>query len=543
LGEIKKINPNEKIDKNWYLIGIDLGTTNSVISYFDFDKKRPEPIDVSQGFGKIPIPSVIQIREEGEKEWVIGEEAYKSMIIYPDTTVMSVKRKMGTTEKIQLGEDAYLPEELSAKILKTMIDQVYVLNPNAVIIGVVVSVPYDFDDAAKRATVKACQIAGIGDMLIGLIEEPKAAALYYSFMNDFVKDSNIMVFDFGGGTLDITIFNVLEVNENQVHFKVISEGGDFYHGGDYIDELILNHLLKIIYDKTGICKDTIQRENKAELYLIARDLKERLSGMNKSRVPITFAIPPFSLEISRKELEFLSEKFIEKTRQLVLKALAEGYKGKIMPNEIDRVLLEGGASSMPWVKEMLVTIFNDYEKIYASNRPALDISLGAAYYGAIKTNALEHPDILTLGHDVKFELTVPHDIGFEVDFGNKTEFYPMISRGTPYLLATKSQNFSLLGEKEENLDSLNIKILERMNKEDKLEQCHLIGEILVQGIVKRPYGKTKLKIELSIEEASGIIKGRIEDMGYPGLYEPSGLKADFSPERNKITIVRLERKE
>jgi len=230
LGEIKKINPNEKIDKNWYLIGIDLGTTNSVISYFDFDKKRPEPIDVSQGFGKIPIPSVIQIREEGEKEWVIGEEAYKSMIIYPDTTVMSVKRKMGTTEKIQLGEDAYLPEELSAKILKTMIDQVYVLNPNAVIIGVVVSVPYDFDDAAKRATVKACQIAEIGDMLIGLIEEPKAAALYYSFMNDFVKDSNIMVFDFGGGTLDITIFNVLEVNENQVHFKVISEGGDFYHG-------------------------------------------------------------------------------------------------------------------------------------------------------------------------------------------------------------------------------------------------------------------------------------------------------------------------
>jgi molecular chaperone DnaK (HSP70) len=205
------------------------------------------------------------------------------------------------------------------------------------------------------------------------------------------------------------------------------------------------------------------------------------------------------------------------------------------------VLLEGGSSAAPWVKEMLIHVFNDYEKIWSADKPALDISLGATYYGAIKMGLLNHPDMIATGQMIQFELTVPHDIGLEVDYLDKKTFHPLISRGTPYLLSHKSQVFNLSGNKESEMTELTINILERMHKEDSIDKCRLIGEVTINGLPKRPLGKTKLKVTLSIEEASGIVKGEVEDLGYPGLYEPSGFKTQFSPNRLEKTILTIER--
>lgn len=531
----------DKIEENWYILGIDLGTTHSVVSYFNLTNKKPEPIDVSQGFGKIPMPSVIQYRNEVEEEWVIGEEAYKSMLLYPNDTVMSIKRKMGSNETILLGEKKYLPEELSAKLIQALLTHATALNPNNLLVGVVVSVPYDFDDAAKKATFKACQLAGIQEVLIGLIEEPKAAALAYHFRHSLSKDNKMMVFDFGGGTLDITIFKVAEMTPECIQLKVISEGGDALHGGDQIDVILLEYLYEVLFEKTGLTKDKLSKEHQIELRQSARDIKERLSGVKKIRVPFTFCIPPFMIEITRELLEAMIDDFIQKTKQLVLRAMLEGYEGRIHPNDIDIVLLEGGSSSAPWVKEMLISIFNDFEKIWSADKPALDISLGATYYGAIKMGLLEHPDMLTSGQMVQFELTVPHDVGLEVDYFDKKAFHPLISRGTPYLLSQKSQVFNMNGDKDSEMTELTINILERMHKEDNIESCRLIGEVIINGLPKRPLGKTKLKVTLSIEEASGIVKGEVEDLGYPGLYEPSGFKTQFSPNRTEKTILTMER--
>ncbi|MCL2422172.1 MAG: Hsp70 family protein, partial [Defluviitaleaceae bacterium] len=178
----QQIEARGSLPEDWYIIGIDLGTTNSVISYWDNTNTRPEPIDISNGFGKIPLPSVVQYREdddtdngESQSEWVIGEEAYRSMKIYPETTVRSAKRLMGTQQTFTLGGREYLPEDISTKILQELVDHVQHVNPKAEIAGLVVSVPYDFDDAAKKATMRACELADLSDKLICLIEEPKAA--------------------------------------------------------------------------------------------------------------------------------------------------------------------------------------------------------------------------------------------------------------------------------------------------------------------------------------------------------------------------------
>ena len=520
--------------ENWYILGIDLGTTNSVISYWCNSGQKPESIDISNGFGKIPLPSVVQFRKGdggNPDEWVIGEEAYRSMKIYPETTIRSIKRKMGTNETIRLGGTDYLPEEISAKILRELVDHVHALNPNAEIAGLCVSVPYDFDDSAKKATRRAVALAGLEDKLICLIEEPKAAALAYNFRSQLTLGEKILVFDFGGGTLDITLFQVSEKDDERIKLQVISEGGEAYHGGDNIDEAILEKCYELIRTKTGSCE--LAPENQAELIARAREVKERLSGVKNFRIPFTFCIPPFVEQLTREQFEELNRNFISKTRKLVLKALRECYIGPVSADSIDRVLLEGGSSQMPWVKEMLTDIFGSEDKIYTSEKPALDISIGATYYAAMKMGVLGSPDVESerMGPKVEFEVTAPHDIGLEVESGGKKMFFTMIRRGTPYALAKKSHIFTLSGDNPADMTTFELKILERINKEDPIEACKLIGEVVINGLPSRPSGKTKLRITLTAQEEAGLVRGSVEDLGFAGEFEPSGFKEDFDPGR------------
>ncbi len=536
----KQIEENGSLPEDWYILGIDLGTTNSIVSYWDNNSMKPEPIDISNGFGKIPLPSVVQYRKDEEDkmgEWVIGEEAYRSMKIYPQTTIRSIKRKMGTNETVSIDGKDYLPEEISAKILIELVEHCQSLNPKAEIAGLVVSVPYDFDDSAKKATMRACHLAGLSDKLICLIEEPKAAALAYNFRHQLAYDEKIMVFDFGGGTLDITLFHVVEKDENHIKLQVISEGGEAYHGGDNVDETILEECYKFIFDKTKQTKENIAIENQVELITRAREAKERLSGVKSFRIPFTFCIPPFVEQITRDTFEELISGFIDKTRKLVLKALREAYTGHLTPDKIDRVLLEGGSSQMHWVKDMLIDIFNDENKIYTSERPALDISLGATYYAAMKMGLLSQPDMESEKLSVEFEVTVPHDIGLEVINGNRKSFFTMIRRGTSYSLAKKSQVFTLSGSSPKDMTTFNLKIMERIDKEDTIENCKLIGEVEINGLPERPSGKTKLKITLLVEEEGGLVKGSVEDMGFSDEYMPSSFKENFDPNRFIKTVM------
>lgn len=536
----REIEEKGKLPEDWYILGIDLGTTNSIVSYWDNINEKPEPIDISNGFGKIPLPSVVQYRkddEDSEGEWVVGEEAYRSMKIYPETTVRSIKRKMGTNETVELDGKKYLPEEISAKILTELIEHCQSLNPKAEIAGLVVSVPYDFDDSAKKATMRACELAGLSDKLICLIEEPKAAALAYNFRHQLDKNEKIMVFDFGGGTLDITLFHVVEKDDSHIKLQVISEGGEAFHGGDNVDEALVDKCHKFIQNKTGQEKDKIEIENQVELICRAREAKERLSGVKSFRIPFTFCIPPFVEQISRETFEELIADFSEKTRKLVLKALREAYTGALTADDIDRVLLEGGSSQMPWVKEMLIGIFNTDSKIYTSERPALDISLGATYYAAMKMGLLSHPDVESEKVSIEFEVTVPHDIGLEIISGTRKSFFTMIKRGTPYALAKKSQIFTLSGNTPEDMTTFELKIMERIDKDDKIEQCKLIGEVGIKGLPQRESGKTRLKITLQVEEEGGLVKGNVEDMGFGDEIEASGFKENFDPSRFNKTVV------
>ena len=532
----KQIEETGTCPEDWYILGIDLGTTNSVISYWDNTCGRPEAIDVSNGFGKIPLPSVVQYRQDEDQnndEWVIGEEAYRSMKLYPESTIRSIKRQMGTNNTVRLGGKNYLPEEISAKILTELVSHAQNLNPKAEVAGLVVSVPYDFDDAAQKATMRACEIAGLADKLICLIKEPNAAALAYNFRHQLNQGERIMVFDFGGGTLDITLFNVAERNDARIKIQVISQGGDAEHGGDDVDATLIEACGKFIYDKTGHSASDLAIENQVEVIARAREAKERLSGVQRFRIPFTFCIPPFVEQLTREQFHDMIKPFIDKTRKLVLKALRETYTGSLTPADIDRVLLEGGSSQMPWVREMLLDIFSDESKIYSSERPALDISLGATYYAAMKMGLLAHPDMESEKISVEFEVTVSHDIGLEIDNGVRKSFFPMIRRGTSFALAKKSHVFTLSGTTPEEMTGLDLRILERIQQDDPFEACKLIGEVSIKGLPQRPSGKTKLRITLMVEEEGGLVRGSVEDVGFGEEFPSTGFEETFDPDRFK----------
>ncbi len=517
-----------------YLIGIDLGTTHSVISFWNDINKLPEPIDMSNGFGKIPMPSVVQFRkEELNEEWIVGEEASNSTVIYPETTISSVKTLMGSNECIKINNDDYSPEEITSKILTTLMKQIIEINPKSECVGVVVSVPYDFDDAAKKATIRACQLAGLSNKLICLIEEPKAAALAYNYHHPFKKDETIMVFDFGGGTLDITLFKVISISDKEQTLKVLSEGGETKHGGDVLDNIVFDYFLSVLKEKDYDIKN-LSIEAIADLKIRAKETKERLSGAMKIRVPFTSMMPPFVIPFTRNELEKLGSGFIDKTKNLIYRTLQDAYQGAVKSEDIDKVLLEGGSSQMPWVKELMAQIFKDEGKIYLSDRPALDISLGATIYAAMKMGIHEQKDIVSSTQIVNFEVCLPHDIGFEVDINNKKTFYSMISRGTPYHLARRAQVFTVQGETTEDMTKLSLRILERIHKDKGIDGCHLIGDVEVVGLPKRPTGETQLKVELSIEENTGSVKGKIKDIGYKDVHDPSGFEESFIPQRHKL---------
>ncbi|MDR1644024.1 MAG: Hsp70 family protein [Clostridiales bacterium] len=535
--EYKKQIAEKGLSENMYILGIDLGTTNSIVCYWDHHKKAPTPIDVSNGFGKVPLPSVVQFRQDGGGgEWVVGEEAFRNMKIYPETTVRSIKRKMGKDFGARIDGKDYRPEELSAMILRELVAHTQGVNPNAEIAGVVVSVPYDFDDAAKKATMKACELAGLEDKLICLIEEPKAAALNYNFSHTLNAGEKILVFDFGGGTLDITMFHVAGKTDKSIKLQVISEGGEAYHGGDNIDEMLSDLCMKYIRDKTGQDKASIPPENQVEIAIRAREAKERLSGLKSFRIPFTFCIPPFFEQLTRDDFEKLIEPFINKTKKLCQKALREAYTGAVAPEEVDRILLEGGSSQMPWVKSVILDIFHDESKIYRPELPALEISIGATYYAAMKMGLLSQMELESERRAVEFEVTAPHDVGLEVDSGKRKVFFPMIRRGTPYALARKSHVFTLAGDTPEDMTSFSLKILERINKEDTFEECKLIGEVQMNGLPQRPSGKTRLKITLQVEEEGGLVKGSVEDLGGPG-FAPSGYNEAFEPNRSEKTVL------
>lgn len=350
------------------VLGIDLGTTYSVGSYID---ENGEPKAIVNTEGSNVTPSVVYF--ENKNSVVVGQAAKDNSIISPENVVSAVKNYMGKKQifKSTYGQE-YTPEVISSFILKKVVGDANIyLNPKTPIKDVVVTIPAYFTDAQRKATEDAAKIAGLN--LLGILNEPTAAALYYAHKTK-LKKGNVLVYDLGGGTFDVTIIQI--EGENII---VKSTGGLSKVGGRFFDQDIVDYVCEYIDEKYDVdLEDEEYLDAYQELYERAEKVKIQLSSQQKAYIAVRAGKVRENVEITREFLEKIVGKLYQRSEFVVKKAMKDAG---LTYSDLDRVIMAGGSSRIPYIKEKLQKLVG-FEPSRDVN-PDEVVGLGAAIYGEI----------------------------------------------------------------------------------------------------------------------------------------------------------------
>ena len=458
-------------------VGIDLGTTNSVVAVLE----GGEPTVIANAEGNRTTPSIVAFKSE---EVLVGELAKRQAITTPDNTVRSIKRHIGTNWKETFEGKDYTPQEISARILqKLKRDAESYLGDD--VTDAVITVPAYFNDAERQATKEAGQIAGLN--VLRIINEPTAASLSYGLENN--EDQKILVFDLGGGTFDVSI---LEISEGV--FEVKSTSGDSKLGGDDWDQRVMDWLVDKFKSSTGIDlsndKMAIQRVQEG-----AEKAKIELSSTSETEINLPFitandAGPQHLLEkLSRSEFEKITADLVERTRKPVENALTDaGMKF----SDIDHVILVGGSTRMPSVQELVKSLTG--KDPHKGVNPDEVVASGAAIQAGVLKGDVK--DVLLL--DV-----TPLTLGVETKGGIMTK---MIERNTT-IPTKRSEVFSTA---ENNQTQVEIHILQ--GEREMASGNKSLGRFTLTDIPAAMAGTPQIEVTFDID-ANGIVNVNAKDLG------------------------------
>ena len=482
------------------IIGIDLGTTNSVVAIME----GTEPKVIPNPEGNRLTPSVVAFTDKEES--IVGEPARRQAVTNPKRTVYSAKRFMGRRHaeveseekmvpygvegnadeyvKIGIGDKSYSPQEISAKVLRKLKESAESYLGHKVN-KAVITVPAYFNDAQRQATKDAGQIAGLE--VARIINEPTAAALAYGLEKK--QDERIIVFDLGGGTFDVSVLEVADAGdddgENRV-FQVISTSGDTHLGGDDFDEVLIHHVA-----------DEFKKENAVDLRndpMALQRLQEACEKAKKelSSLPETDINLPFitmdatgpkhlTMKISRSKFEELIDPLVERCREPVMRALKDAG---IEPSEIDEIVLVGGSTRVPKVREMVKKIFG--KEPNQSVNPDEVVAIGAAIQGSVLAG--DRTDVLLL--DV-----TPLTLGIETEGGVMTA---LVERNTT-IPVEKKNVFSTAAD---NQTAVTVRVFQGERK--MASNNRLLGEFNLEGIPPQPRGVPQIEVKFDIDQ-NGIL--------------------------------------
>ncbi|MBR6133183.1 MAG: molecular chaperone DnaK [Bacilli bacterium] len=460
------------------VIGIDLGTTNSCVAVLE----GGEPHVITNPEGNRTTPSVVAFK--GDEE-LVGESAKRQAVTNVDNTVASIKRKMGTSEKVSANGKKYTPEEISAKILmKLKSDAEAYLGDK--VTKAVITVPAYFNDAQRQATKNAGKIAGLE--VERIINEPTAAALAYGI--DKQDDAHtVLVYDLGGGTFDVSI---LDLGDGV--FEVKSTSGNNKLGGDDFDQRIMDYLVQEFKKENGVdlSKDKMAMQRIKDA---AEKAKKDLSGMTTTQISIPFISQnsdgPLHLDmnLTRAKFEELNIDLFDSTLDAVHKALKDA---KLTAKDIDKVLLVGGSTRIPYIQELVKKELGQ-EPCKGVN-PDECVAMGAAIQGGVITGEVN--DLILL--DV-----TPLSLGIET-LGNVMTV--LIPRNTT-IPASKSEVFSTAAD---NQPAVDIHILQ--GERPMVDDNKTLGHFQLTGIPPAPRGVPQIEVKFDID-ANGIVNVSAKDLG------------------------------
>jgi molecular chaperone DnaK len=461
------------------IIGIDLGTTNSEVAVMEAGK----PTIIKSAEGQPYFPSIVALTKDGEM--LVGEAAKRQAVTNPEGTVHRIKRKMGRGEKVKALDKSYSPEQISAFILqKIKKDAEDFLGEK--ISDAVITVPAYFNDDQRQATKDAGKIAGLNVKRI--INEPTAASLAYGL--DKKGDYKIAVYDFGGGTFDITL---MEVGEGV--FEVLSTNGDTQLGGSDMDQALVDYLADEFKKKHDV---DLKKDPKAHQRLLeaAENAKIELSSTLQTDINLPYITvvdnEPKHLEVklTRAKLEEIIAKFVDKTEQPCKQALKDA---KLKPSDIDHVVLVGGTTRMPLVKKKVEEIFGKSPKRDVD--PMECVAVGAAIQAGVLSGDIDK-DIVLL--DV-----TPLTLSIETLGGVATQ---LIERNTT-IPTKKSRIFSTAADNQPSVE-INVLQGERPMAADNKS----LGRFHLDGILPAPRGIPQIEVTFDID-TDGIINVQAKDLG------------------------------
>ncbi|HEY3848053.1 MAG TPA: Hsp70 family protein [Acetobacteraceae bacterium] len=460
------------------IVGIDLGTTNSEIAIYR--NGRPEVLADEQG--RIILPSVVGLAETGEL--LIGEEARNQFLLYPDRTVRSIKRRMGTDARVQLGEREYTPQEISAIILSRLkeIAQRQLGRP----IGkAVITVPAYFSDTQRQATREAGEIAGLE--VVRIINEPTAAALVYEAAHH--QGKRILVYDLGGGTFDVS---VVRIEAGVV--EVISSHGNNQLGGDDFDHKIVEHVLEHLKLKHSVDVSG-QPQAMARILRSAETAKKRLSDHPFAKIEEEYLTEHngkpvnLDLELSREDYEAMITPFIEETLGAIHIALESA---NLTSSQVDEILLVGGATRTPLVRRRLVEAFAK------DPRGEVDADLCVAMGAAIQGAAMAGTEVSAVLVDV-----TPYTFGTSALGELNGDLYPytfapIIPKNTP-IPVRRSEVFFTIADGQTGVD---VRIYQGENSD--AQENIKIGEFRVDGLSRTAPAGNPVILDLTLDR-DGIL--------------------------------------
>ena len=512
------------------IVGIDLGTTNSLIAYFT----EEGPKIIPNRLGKNLTPSVVSVDKEGNV--YVGETARERMSLYPDSVAMAFKRSMGTERIYDLSGHRFKPEELSSMVLRSLKEDAESFLGEE-ITEAVISVPAYFDDKRRKATKRAGELAGL--KVERMISEPTAAAVAYG-LYDKTKDTRFLVFDLGGGTFDVS---VLELYHNILEVRAVA--GDNYLGGEDFTEV----MAKLFLHKSGLQMQKLSEKDQVRLYRQAEKAKCAISDGEKVTMTFLYGEETREEQITAKEYEEACEELLMKIREPVKKSLADAG---LKLSDIDEVLLIGGATRLSIVRDFLIRLFRKFPDTKLN--PDETVALGAAVQAAMKERREEVKEVI-LTDVCSFTLGTEVVVEFEEGKFEDGRFCPIIERNT----VIPASHTERLYTARDNQDRVRVRVLQG---ESRFARNNLyLGELEIQ-VPPAPKGQESvdvtytydinslLEVEVKVvstgETRKMIIKGQDNQMTDEEIArrmeEPSYLKIQpRDQEENRLVLLRAER--
>ena len=498
-----------QIDESHFILGIDLGNDTSVISYFNASLAQPEVLDISGGYGKPSVPTVMQYIAE-TKEWVFGE--YAVLNVSKHAMLTSLVERLGKKEYVDIENRSVPVTNVLSQYIKELVGNIKNINPKGEIVGIIVSVPSYVSQEAKEELLLAFHNAGYEKELIDLIPDRECIFSRYYFDNQ-AKEENILLLDFGSRQLRGGLYAATP-GDMGVSIKTLSSLFDDNTGTKRVNDAVVKMFKEYYCNQLNIHEDTLNSATMVQLNAFVYQHKDLLFQKNIATKPVrmyfNFAYPPFQRTVTKNEIDSVIAPFHSNMEVFLRQVLEKNVYSEQKPQDVNVVICTGGGFEMLWARKLIENYFPNSRVVFYKNSKTA-IAEGATIIAASELNVVK-------GHNLQIEdrNQLDMDIGVYILSGGKKRFLPIIEKNSFWWQNPSPKIFII---KEETNKPLGI------YKREGEGGLNLLEEIM-PALPSRPKGTTKLKLEMRFESYHHLAV-TIADMGFGELFPKSAYKETF----------------